>query len=76
MFAGVKTDLAPYVGASLDVMRRDAAAIREGGPTLFTSVRHGEGVREVMEGIVSAWKVSGAAGKGGKAKGKGKEAVT
>ena len=64
------------MGASLDVMRRDAAAIREGGPTLFASVRHSEGVKEVMEGIVSAWKVSGAAGKGGKGKGKGKEAVT
>lgn len=59
-----QTDLAPYVGASLDVMRRDSAAMREGGPTLFTSVRNGEGVSEVMEGIVSAWKVSGAAGKG------------
>jgi len=47
-------------------MRRDAAAMREGGPTLFTSVRNGEGVREVMEGIVS-----GAAGNG-KQKGKGK----
>jgi len=53
------------------VMRRDAAAMREGGPTLFTSVRNGEGVREVMEGIVSAWRVSGAAGNG-KQKGKGK----
>lgn len=64
-----QTDLAPYVGASLDVMRRDAAAMRDGGPTLFTSVRNGEGVKEVMEGIVGAWKVSGAAGKGkGKAK--------
>ena len=32
-----KTDLAPHVGASLEVMRRDAATMRDGGPTLFTS---------------------------------------
>lgn len=59
-----KTDLAPHVGASLDVMRRDAAIMRGTGPTLFTSVRNGEGVQEVKEAIVSAWRVSGAVGKG------------
>ena len=53
-------DLAPYVGASLDVMRRDAALMRDSGPTLFTSVRNGEGVSEVVEAILGAWKVSGA----------------
>ncbi len=35
-------DLAPHVGASLDVMRRDAALMRDTGPTLFTSIRNGE----------------------------------
>jgi urease accessory protein len=34
-----KTDLAPLVGASLEVMDRDAAAVREGRPVLFTSLR-------------------------------------
>jgi urease accessory protein len=34
-----KTDLAPHVGASLEVMDRDAAAVREGRPVLFTSLR-------------------------------------
>ncbi|KAK8850498.1 urease accessory protein UreG [Kwoniella newhampshirensis] len=63
-----KIDLAPYVGASLDVMRRDAAKMREGGPTLFTSVRNNDGVTEVMEAIISAWRASGAAGKDGKGK--------
>ncbi|WVQ95617.1 urease accessory protein UreG [Kwoniella sp. CBS 9459] len=67
-----KIDLAPYVGASLDVMRRDAAAMREGGPTLFTSVRNNDGVRDVIDAILSAWRASGAAGKDGKGKGKGK----
>ncbi|WVF68061.1 urease accessory protein UreG [Kwoniella sp. CBS 6097] len=67
-----KIDLAPHVGASLDVMRRDAAKMREGGPTLFTSVRNNDGVRDVIDAILSAWKASGAAGKDGKGKGKGK----
>ena len=34
-----KTDLAPLVGASLEVMDRDAAAVREGRPVIFTSLR-------------------------------------
>jgi urease accessory protein len=34
-----KTDLAPLVGASLEVMERDASAVREGRPVIFTSLR-------------------------------------
>src|ERR671917_58776 len=34
-----KTDLAPLVGADLDVMRRDSAAVRGGKPTLLVSLR-------------------------------------
>ncbi|WVR08555.1 urease accessory protein UreG [Kwoniella sp. DSM 27419] len=67
-----KIDLAPHVGASLEVMRRDAAKMREGGPTLFTSVRNNDGVQDVIDSILSAWKASGAAGKDGKGKGKGR----
>ncbi|KIR69082.1 urease accessory protein UreG [Cryptococcus bacillisporus CA1873] len=59
-----KIDLAPHVGASLDVMRRDAAAMRGSGPTLFTSVRNNDGVDEVMDIIVSAWRASQGNGKG------------
>jgi urease accessory protein len=33
-----KTDLAPLVGADLAVMDRDARAVRDGRPTLFTSL--------------------------------------
>ena len=33
-----KTDLAPLVGADLDVMRRDAAAVRQGRPTVLISL--------------------------------------
>ncbi|EJT51234.1 Urease accessory protein ureG [Trichosporon asahii var. asahii CBS 2479] len=58
-----KTDLAPHVGASLDVMRRDSAIMREKGPTLFTSVRKGEGVQDVVDAILGAWAASGAKGK-------------
>ena len=43
-----KTDLAPYVGASLDVMARDAARMRGDLPVVFTSLRHGKGVDDVI----------------------------
>jgi urease accessory protein len=42
-----KIDLAPMVGADLDVMARDAAAQRRRLPTVFTSLVHGQGVAEV-----------------------------
>ncbi len=46
-----KQDLAPYVGVDLEVMRRDAEAGRKGKPTLFTDLRHGEGVEAVVKFI-------------------------
>ncbi len=60
----MQTDLAPHVGASLEVMRRDAAMVREGGPTIFSSVRHNDGVAEIVEAVISAWGASGARGTG------------
>jgi urease accessory protein len=36
-----KTDLAPYVGADLERMRRDAAAARGERPVVFTDLRAG-----------------------------------
>ncbi len=39
-----KTDLAPYVGASLDVMQRDAAQMRPDRPVIFATLREGDGV--------------------------------
>ncbi|MEU7897567.1 urease accessory protein UreG [Nonomuraea sp. NPDC049152] len=42
-----KTDLAPLVGADLGVMERDAAAVREGRPVVFTSIRQDGGAAEV-----------------------------
>ena len=46
-----KTDLAPHVGASLDVMERDARAQRGDRPFLFARVREGEGVAEIARFI-------------------------
>ena len=46
-----KTDLAPYVGADLSVMDRDARAIRGGKPILFTNLKTGEGLDGVIDWI-------------------------
>jgi urease accessory protein len=53
-----KTDLAPYVGADLERMARDAAAQRGELPVVFTSVRAEGGVDPVAEwvgGRLAAW---------------------
>jgi urease accessory protein len=46
-----KIDLAPLVGASLDVMGRDAAKMRGSRPFVFTNMKSGEGVPEVARMI-------------------------
>ena len=43
-----KTDLAPHVGADLDVMAQDAERVRD-GPTVFTNCKDGDGVDSVLE---------------------------
>jgi urease accessory protein len=43
-----KIDLAPYVDASLDVMARDAAAMRGGKPVVFTNCKTGEGIGQLV----------------------------
>ena len=48
-----KIDLAPMVGASLEVMDRDSTMMRKGRPHVFTNVRAGEGVRAVEDFILS-----------------------
>jgi urease accessory protein len=46
-----KIDLAPYVGADLGVMDRDARAIRGGKPILFTNLKTGDGLEGVIDWI-------------------------
>ncbi len=46
-----KIDLAPYVGASLEVMERDAKAKRVDRPFVFTDLKKGEGVSQVVTWI-------------------------
>lgn len=48
-----KTDLAPHVGASLEVMERDAARMRGSRPTVFCALRHGTGVDAVLDHVLS-----------------------
>ena len=45
-----KTDIAPQIGADLDVMDRDAARMRPGTPVAFLSLRVTPGAD-----VVSAW---------------------
>lgn len=47
-----KTDLAPYVGASLEVMDRDARKMRGDRPFFFTNLKADEGVREIIDFII------------------------
>ena len=47
-----KIDLAPYVGASLEVMDRDARRMRGERPFVFTNLREGTGVDTIVDFIV------------------------
>lgn len=53
-----KIDIAEYIGASLEVMQRDSAKMRDGGPTIFAAVKHGKGVDQIVDLILRAWKAS------------------
>ena len=52
-----KFDLAPYVGADLEVMRRDAELVRGGKPFLFTNCRTGEGIDAVIQALLPGGRV-------------------
>jgi urease accessory protein len=43
-----KIDLAPYVGASLEVMERDARRMRGTRPFVFSNLRTGEGLADIV----------------------------
>lgn len=48
-----KTDLAPYVGASLEIMEKDAKKIRIDKPYLFLNCKTGEGIDKVANQIIN-----------------------
>ena len=48
-----KADLAPHVGADLDRMRNDAEKGRADKPFLFTDLRHGKGVGEIVDFVTA-----------------------
>jgi urease accessory protein len=47
-----KTDLAPHVGASLEVMDRDARKMRGGRPFVFTNLKTREGIEPIAAFVV------------------------
>jgi len=47
-----KIDLAPYVGASLEVMDRDAKKMRGERPFVFTNIKAGNGLDAVADFII------------------------
>lgn len=54
-----KTDLAPIVGASLDVMDRDAKKMRGDKPFIFSNLKTGEGINQIIEVIKSEGMLKG-----------------
>ncbi len=62
-----KIDLAPHVGASLEVMERDARKMRGDRPFVFTDLKSGKNVDKVVAFVVAA---------GGLPAGRGKRAVS
>jgi urease accessory protein len=47
-----KIDLAPYVGASLEVMEEDTKRMRGDNPYVFSNLKQGEGVQQVIDFII------------------------
>ena len=47
-----KVDVAPLVGASLEVMDRDATRMRAERPFVFSNMKTGQGLRDIIEFIV------------------------
>jgi urease accessory protein len=54
-----KTDLAPHVGASLEVMDVDARRMRGEKPFVFTNLKTGDGLREVIDFIIDKGMLAG-----------------
>jgi urease accessory protein len=65
LYACMQIDIAEYIGASLDVMARDSKLMRGDGPTLFTSVKKDDGVDDVVDLVLAAWRTAGSPGQPG-----------
>ena len=65
-----KIDLAPLVGASLDVMARDAKKMRGDRPFVFTNLKTGQGLDTVVAFIEERGMLAVAAGSSARAKGR------
>jgi len=48
-----KIDIAPYVGADLRIMERDAKIVRKSKPTVFVNSKTGQGIDAVISYIIS-----------------------
>jgi urease accessory protein len=55
-----KIDLAPFVGADLGVMERDARRMRSNGPFLFAQVTASKGTEEIAAHLLGAWRQAAA----------------
>jgi urease accessory protein len=53
-----KTDLAPLIGADLDVMARDSQKMRGDGPFLFAQITNGVGVTQIADELLRSWRTA------------------
>ena len=53
LFVINKVDLAPMVGANLDIMERDTLKMRGKKPFIFSNFKKGQGLKEISNFIIS-----------------------
>ncbi len=53
-----KTDLAPHVGANLEVMAHDAKQMRGEGPVVFAQVTHDIGIDDICAQLTKIWQAA------------------
>ena len=58
LFVINKTDLADAVGSNLDIMKRDTELMRGAGPYVFSQVKHGPGMQDIVSHVENAYLAS------------------